>query len=92
MNEASFLLRDGYSESFIGCIECDRLIAELERLEQHHVIAVHRLDDRIEKSAREEYIHLKSAVHKARAECELAISEIERHKRVHVKVKGAGSP
>lgn len=72
-----------YSEGAMDCAECDRLLAEYERLEQAYATAVNVLNSSAETANVSEYMRLRAAADEARLDSEVARLQLEQHKRVH---------
>jgi len=67
------------------CLECDRLLAEYEKLETDYATTVQTLGARRDIASASEYIRLRTAADEARIDCEVARLELEQHKRIHAK-------
>jgi len=75
----------GYPDFQMRCSECDRMLAEYERLEGDYATAIQTLGARRDTAIASEYIRLRTAADEARIDCEVARLELERHKRIHAK-------
>jgi len=67
------------------CSECNRLLAEYERLEADYAMAIQTLGARRDIAVASEYLRLRTAADEARVDCEVARLELEQHKRIHSK-------
>jgi len=76
---------NGYPASVMGYTECDRLLAEYERLKSDYATAVQTLGSRRDTTVAPGYIGLRTAADEARIDCEVARLEFEQHKRIHAK-------
>ena len=72
-----------YPDCQMRCPECDRLLAEYERLEGDYATAIQTLGARRSRAVASEYIRLRTADDEARVDCEVARLELEQHKRIH---------
>jgi hypothetical protein len=74
------------------CAECTRLLAEHEKIDRDHAMAVQALDAKRHTSRVREYIQLKIAVDETRRDSERVQTELQQHKRDHGSVKAVWSP
>jgi len=65
------------------CAECDRLMAECERVGQSYATTMKALIDRRETASSSTYIQMRTATDEARSGYEVARLELERHKMAH---------
>jgi hypothetical protein len=69
----------------MDCAVCDRLSAHSARLERAHADVIKTLSDRIETLSAREYMRLRASADDARIDSEIARTELEHHKRIHIR-------
>jgi hypothetical protein len=65
----------------MGCAECKRFEAELDRLELIHTEKIHTREDNWQGARSGEHSNLRSAENYAMLNSEIARAELNRHKR-----------
>jgi hypothetical protein len=69
--------------SCMDCAECDRLLAQYERLARAYATAIDTMNIRMGNSPSFEYTQLSTGIDDARINSEIALTELEQHKLVH---------
>jgi hypothetical protein len=67
----------------MGCLTCERLAAEFERLERIHTAARGHLDEAIGTSTVSHCRRARTQTNEAWIECELSRIELDQHRRTH---------
>lgn len=67
----------------MDCAECDRLLAQYERLARAYATAIDTMNIRMGNSPSFEYTQLSTGIDDARINSEIALTELEQHKLVH---------